>query len=604
MQVADETGALVLSVDSLMTRPVSKKALTAAAASTSPDGLFEMRWSPVHVPETAGSVSCARWDQVDPEADGSESAGGELPPVVVWEWVSDPEADVVESVHAATHRVLGVVQSWLASPRLARSTLVVVTHGAVGLPGEGVVDVAASAVWGLLRSAQAENPDRIVLVDTDAGTDASIVGVAESVGVGEPQLVVREGVVHAARLVRAAASAPVALGDEAGADRPGGVRGAEFAGLDGGAVIVTGGTGGVGGVLARRLVESHGAGCVVLAGRRGSAADGAAELVAELEAAGAVVRVVACDVSDRSAVADLMASVPEGFELRGVVHAAGVLDDGVIQSLTPERLDRVLAAKADAAWYLHEASRDLGLSLFAMVSSLSGVVGGPGQGNYAAANAFLDALAVHRRGLGLAGQSVSWGLWAEARGMGGRLGVEDVAKIRAGGVLPLSHSQAVGLFDAAVSAPVGHLIGVRWDLSALRRLAGAGELEPLLEELVPAVRRTAATGESVSQLVSRLRGVDQAEQSRLLVELVASHVAAVLGHDGADAVDAGTPIQNLGLDSLGGIQVRNRLQAATGLALPAILVYSNPTSEALAEHIHQRLISVSAEERELVEHGA
>jgi hypothetical protein len=264
----------------------------------------------------------------------------------------------------------------------------------------------------------------------------------------------------------------------------------------------------------------------------------------------------------------------------------------------------VLAAKADAAWYLHEATRDLGLSLFALVSSLSGVLGGPGQGSYAAANAFLDALAVYRRGLGLAGQSVSWGLWAEARGMGGRLGVESLAQMRAGGVLPLSNSQAVGLFDAAVSAPAGHLVGVRWDLSALRRLAGAGELAPLLGELVPAVRRIAAAGESVSQLVSRLQGVDQAQGRRLLVELVSSHVAAVLGHDRADAVDAGAPIQNLGLDSLGGIQVRNRLQAATGLALPAMLVYSNPTSEALAEHIHQRLIPASTEERELVESGA
>ncbi len=564
VRVADETGAPVLSVDSLVTRPVSKRALAAAASGAGPDGLFEVRWTPVPSSDHEG-VSWARWDDVDPEgpADG----------VVVWEWASEP--DVVGAVHAGTHQALAMLQAWLASERFARSTLMVVTRGAACLPGEVATDVAASAVWGLMRSAQAENPGRIVLVDTDAEGDVDVAGLLAA---DEPQLVVRGGAVHAARLARAAPPAD----------------GAEFAGLSGGAVIVTGGTGGVGGVLARRLVESHGAGCVVLASRRGATAEGAEELVAGLEAAGAVVRVVACDVSDRRAVAELVASVPDGFALRGVVHAAGVLDDGVIGSLTPERLDRVLAAKADAAWYLHEATKDLELDLFALVSSLSGVLGGPGQGNYAAANAFLDALATLRRASGLAGQSVSWGLWALDSGMTGHLGAGEVAVKREEGVLALGTGQALELFDAAVSAPAEHLVAVRWDLPALRKLAGAGELAPLLAELVPAVRRTAAAGESVSQLVARLRGADRAKRHDVLVELVSSHVAAVLGHERADAVDASVPIQNLGLDSLGGIKLRNRLQDATGLVLPAMLVYSNPTSEALAEHIHQQLIPASA----------
>ncbi len=581
VRVADETGALVLSVDSLVTRPVSRQALASAAASTGPDGLFEVRWTPV--PGAASeAVSCARWDEVDLGSEGGLDSA--VPSVVVWERVSGPDPDVVGEVRAGAHQALSVVRSWLASERFAGSTLVVVTRGAMALPGESVADVAASAVWGLVRSAQSENPGRIVLVDTDAETGAG--DVAGLVASDEPQLMVRGGVAHAARLARAVA--PPADG------------GAGLADLSGGAVIVTGGTGGVGKALARRLVESHGAGCVVLAGRRGAAVEGVPEFVDELEAAGAVVRVVACDVSDRSAVADLVASVPEGFVLRGVVHAAGVLDDGVIGSLTPERVDGVLAPKADAAWYLHEATKDLGLDLFALVSSLSGVLGTPGQGNYAAANAFLDALAVYRRESGLAAQSVSWGLWALDSGMTGHLGSEEVASTRKEGVLALGTDQAMGLFDAALSAPAAHLVGVRWDLSALRRLAGAGELAPLLAELVPAARRTAAAGESVSQLVSRLRGMDEAQQLRQLVELVSAQVAVVLGHDRADAVDAETPIQNLGLDSLGGIKLRNRLQAATGLVLPAMLVYSNPTSETLAEHIRQQLIPASTEERELV----
>ncbi|NKZ09055.1 SDR family NAD(P)-dependent oxidoreductase [Actinomadura latina] len=573
IQVADETGALVLTVDSLVTRPVSRQALATAAASAVPDGLFQVGWSPVSK-ETGEAVHWARWEDVDTES---------VPAVVVWEWTPRPEAEVVEAVHAATHQALEVLHSWLASPCFAGSRLVVVTRGAVARLDEQVVDVAGAAVWGLVRSAQAENPGRIMLVDTDTDLAASL-DVAD---MGEPQLVMRGGVAHAARLTRAAAT-----GEE------------RAAGLDGGAVIVTGGTGGVGGVLARRLVEAHGVGCVVLASRRGPAADGAQALVAGLEEAGAVVRVVACDVSDRSAVADLVASVPQEFELRGVVHAAGVLDDGVIGSLTPERMDRVLAAKADAAWFLHEATAEQELTLFAVVSSLSGVLGAPGQGNYAAANTFLDALAAHRRSLGLAGQSVSWGLWALDSGMTSRLGTDGVAQKRAEGVLALSTEHALELFDAAISAPAEHLVAVRWDMAALRRQAGAAELAPLLADLVPAARRTASAGESVSQLVSRLRAADQAERRRLLVELVSAHVAAVLGHERADAVDAGVPVQNLGLDSLGGIQVRNRLQAATGLALPAMLVYSNPTSEALAEHIHERLSSAFPKDSEPAEHGS
>ena len=590
IQVTDETGALALSIASLVTRPITTRALSAAAASAAPDGLFEVRWSPLPAPASE-IASYARWDEVDLR---SADTGGEPPSVVVWECASPPDGDVVGTVHAAAHQALEVVRSWLASTRFAESTLMVVTRGAVALHGETVADVPSSAVWGLVRSAQAENPGRLVLVDTDAGAD--VAGLAEA---GEPQLVVRGGVAHGARLVRAGASAALAATGEDAEN----TADAGFADLHGGAVIVTGGTGVVGSALARRLVESHGAGAIVLAGRRGPDAEGVTELVAELEAAGAAVRVVACDVSDRSAVAALVASVPDGFELRGVVHAAGVLDDGVIGSMTPERIDRVLAPKADAAWYLHEATKDLKLPVFSLVSSLAGVLGTPGQANYAAANTFLDALAAYRRGLGLSAQSVSWGLWALDSGMTGHLDSEERAGVRRGGVRALGTGQAMELFDAAMSAPAGHLVAARWDLSALREAAGDGELPPLLGELVPAARRNAAAGESVSQLVSRLRAADRAEQRRLLVELVCSHVAAVLGHDRADAVDPAKPIQDLGLDSLGGIKVRNRLQAATSLALPAMLLYSNPTSETLAEHIHERLILASTGERKPADSG-
>ncbi|WP_269435932.1 beta-ketoacyl reductase, partial [Planomonospora sphaerica] len=256
-------------------------------------------------------------------------------------------------------------------------------------------------------------------------------------------------------------------------------------------MLVTGGTGGLGALVARHLVVEHGVRHLVLTSRRGLQAPGAVELAAELTALGARVTVAACDVADRQALADLLAGVPVEYPLRGVVHAAGVLDDGVVAALTPERIDAVLRPKADAAWYLHELTADLGLSAFVLFSSLAGTLGNAGQGNYAAANAFLDGLAAHRRARGLAAQSVAWGLWAGG-GMGAGLEAAQVRRMAGMGMGALAPEQGLALLDAAAGADAAAVVAVRLDV---RVLAGAGAgLPSVFAGLVPVARRRAAGG--------------------------------------------------------------------------------------------------------------
>ncbi|MGW4278198.1 beta-ketoacyl reductase, partial [Streptomyces seoulensis] len=344
-----------------------------------------------------------------------------------------------------TAGVLSVVQSFLAESR--GGWLVVVSRGAVSVGGAvegdvvgdggGVVDPVGAAVWGLVRSVQAESPGRVVLVDVGVGGVVPGGGVlAGVVALGEPQVALRSGGVFVPRLVRAG----VSVGGVAG--------GVVF--RRGGTVLVTGGTGALGAVVARHLVAVHGVRSLVLAGRRGVDAVGVVELRAELERAGAEVVVEACDVADREAVVGLLGRVPVGAPLSGVVHVAGVLDDGVVGGLTPERLAGVFRPKVDAALVLHEVTRDLGLDAFVLYSSASGVLGGAGQGNYAAANAFLDAFARWRRCQGLPGVSLAWGLWGESSAMTGSLGRSDQARMRRSGIRALSVEEGMALFDAGL----------------------------------------------------------------------------------------------------------------------------------------------------------
>ncbi|HZN19848.1 MAG TPA: SDR family NAD(P)-dependent oxidoreductase, partial [Micromonosporaceae bacterium] len=353
----------------------------------------------------------------------------------------------------------------------------------------------------------------------------------------------------------------------------------------GGTVLVTGGTGTLGALLARHLVTTHGVRDLVLTSRRGLDTPGAAELQAALAGLGARVTIAACDAADRKALAALLDEVPD---LTGVVHAAGALDDATIASLTPEHIDRVLRPKVDAALHLHELTQGRDLAMFTLYSSAAGVLGGAGQGNYAAANAFLDALAEQRRAAGLPATSLAWGYWAQDSGMTGHLDRADVARMGRSGVLPLTSQQGLALFDAAHDLDGGLLVPVRLDLAALRARAAAGVLPALLRGLVRAGARRAAdagNGAGSAGLARRLAGLTGPERDRAVLDVVLSHTATVLGHTSASAVKADRGFLELGFDSLTAVELRNRLGVATGLRLPATLVFDHPSPAALARHL-------------------
>ena len=365
-----------------------------------------------------------------------------------------------------------------------------------------------------------------------------------------------------------------------------------------GTVVITGGTGMAGSALARHLVANHDARHLLLISRRGPDSAGAAELAAELSAAGAEVSLVACDAADRAALAKVIADIPVQHPLSAVIHAAGVLDDAVVTSLTPERVDAVLRAKVDAAWNLHELTQDSNVSAFVMFSSMAGLVGSSGQANYAAANSFLDALAAHRRAHGLPAMSLGWGLWDQASEMTGGLDDAGRARLARTGVKALSSVDALQLFDTAMVVDEPFLLPAHIDTAALR--ANAAVVPPMFVDLInaPARRRvddSLAASKSKSALAQRIHGLPEAEQDAVLLDLVRSHIATVLGNTTPEAIDPDKAFQELGFDSLTAVEMRNRLKAATGLALSPTLIFDYPTPSRLASYFRTELAGVPQE---------
>ncbi|MEW2573607.1 type I polyketide synthase [Streptomyces sp. NPDC047070] len=539
LRLTDTTGRPVARVESLVLRPVSADGLV--RTDVSHDSLFELTWTPVEPGGTAAATVVHR------------CVGG----------------TTAEAVHAETASVLDILRSWLAEDR-DDAVLSVVTRGAVSVAGEDVTDLAGAAVWGLVRSAQTENPGRVVLIDLDPGdTGHASVDPGPLVATGEAQIAMRSGTLHRPRLTRVTA-------DRTGAEAPSTVFGDRP-----GAVLVTGGTGTLGSLVARHLVTSHGVTELLLTSRRGPDAPGAAELAAELTELGARVEVAACDTADR----DALAAVLAGRILAGVVHTAGVLDDGIISSLTPEKMAAVMRPKVDAALNLHELTAGQELSAFVLFSSAAGVTGGAGQGNYAAANSFLDGLAALRRARGLPAQSLAWGLWEEASGMTGALDETDVAGMQRDGVLPIASHEGLALLDAAGRLDRAFLAPVRLDLTGQRR----SDLPYLMRDLVPGPARrvveTAAAPEPAESLRDRLATLSPARREQALLDIVRTQAAATLGFADADEVDAERSFRDMGFDSLAAVRFRNALGEAVGERLPATLVFDHPTALVLTRHL-------------------
>ncbi|MGZ4578791.1 MAG: SDR family NAD(P)-dependent oxidoreductase, partial [Mycobacterium sp.] len=368
-----------------------------------------------------------------------------------------------------------------------------------------------------------------------------------------------------------------------------------------GTVLITGATGMAGSALARHVVTRHDARNLVLVSRRGLDAPGAAELVTELSAAGARVQVVACDAADREALAKVIADISVQQPLSGVIHAAGVLDDAVISSLTSERVEAVLRAKVDAAWNLHELTRDLDVSAFVMFSSMAGLAGASGQANYAAANSFLDGLAVHRRAHGLPAMSLAWGLWDQASAMTGALGAADRARLGRDGIVAMSSDEALELMDTALIVDEPFLLPAHIDLAALRVKFDGGTLPPMFVDLINAPTRrqvddSLAAAKSKSALLQRLEGLPEDEQQAVLLDLVRSNIAIVLGNSSPESIDPDRAFQELGFDSLTAVEMRNRLKSATGLALSPTLIFDYPNSAALAGYMHRELVGASEQQ--------
>ncbi|WP_367127415.1 type I polyketide synthase [Saccharothrix sp. HUAS TT1] len=490
---------------------------------------------------------------------------------------ADDGVDPATATHTAVERVLRELQDWLADDRFAGSHLVVVTTNAQapragGRPAR--TDLAGAAVWGLVRTAQAEHPGRLTLLDLD-GTPESDLAVPAVLRTAEPQLVIRAGEVLVNRLVRAGAPDPAT---------------AEPVFAPGGTVLITGGSGALAEVTARHLVEAHGVRRLLLVSRRGAEAPGVTELVAELAAHGADVGVAVGDVADRDEVAALLAAVPAEHPLTAVIHTAGVVDGGVVGALTPRSVHAVLRPKVDAAWHLHELTAHLDLGAFVLYSSVSGILGNPGQANYGAANSFLDALADVRRAAGLPVTSLAWGLWELPDGMAGALGHHDRARFAGSGIAPLSPEQGLAAFDDALAADLAVVAPVVLDMRALRSRARSGELDYVLRDVVDAsplrhAADRATTAPADVALAERLAPLGEADRRRVVRDVVAGCVAAVLGYGPGERVDPGRPFKDLGFDSLTAVELRNRLASATGLRLPATLVFDRPTPLALADHL-------------------
>ncbi|ROO86840.1 acyl transferase domain-containing protein [Actinocorallia herbida] len=566
--LTDRDGAPVASIESIAVRDLARASLL---GTSRPHALHRLTWtdralvSPGRPVVWAMLGPCPHPEPGVPGYDGlaalrrAVASGAPVDAVLAHQGPAEG-ADPVAGAHEAAGRCLSLVREWLADGTGSTAPLVIVTRGAVAATEADAPDPGAAALWGLVRSAQAEYPGRIVLVDADTeqvGPDA----LSPLLGADEPQAALRAGRILLPRLTR------VSVAD--GGTPPGWAPH--------GTVLITGGTGALGSAVARHLAASHGVTRLLLVGRGGEDAPGAARLRADLAELGATARIAACDVADRRALAALLAEVPAAHPLTAIVHTAGEADDRPLAAMTPDLLTTALRPKADAARHLHDLTRDADLRAFVLFSSVTGIVGGPGQAGHAAANAFLDGLALHRRARGLPATSLAWGRWDVEGGI-------DAGESPAG-FLPVAVAEGLELLDAALAADRPALVVAPLDLSAVR-----ADPPPLFQDLVPATDARAVPARASRWLAEVTdAAMTDAERGRRVLDLVRAEAAAVLGLREPAAVDVRLRFRDLGFDSLTAVALRNRLGAACAVRLPVTAVFDHPTPAALADFLRTRI---------------
>ncbi|MFI5784020.1 SDR family NAD(P)-dependent oxidoreductase [Nocardia sp. NPDC051570] len=538
VRLFDPAGKPVAVVESVRLRTVTLDSL----AEPQTGDLFEMIWEPTILPDIASAEPTADVLLLAPASAGTTS---------------------VQAAREVAAQALTAMQDRIERSSDTETPMVLVTRNAVdfGVGQDNSPDLAHAGIWGMTRSASAEHPGRLVLVDID-DDPASLAVLPAAIATGASELALRAGNAYLPRLVETSPGrSPWPLNPR-------------------GTVLITGGTGTLGRLIARHLITEHGATRLILCGRSTPADLG------ELAEPGAEVTVAACDAADRDALAAVLANIPVDHPLTAVIHAAGVLDDGLISAMTPDRFDTVFRPKVDAAWHLHELTAELELDAFVLFSSAASMLGGAGQANYAAANGFLDALAVHRRSRGLPAQSLAWGLWHTESGMAGALGETELHRLRREGVEPLSVTAALALFDRALATDRAVLLPMR-----VRRSETAVALLRTAAE--PAARRRAgARSETANQpetLAQQLIGLSATAAEEILLAAVRAHVADVLGYAGIDAIGADRGFGDMGIDSLAALEVRNRIGAQTGLRLSATIMFDYPNPAALAGHLAEEV---------------
>ena len=472
------------------------------------------------------------------------------------------------ATRAVAEQGLRFLRAWLDDPHTADVELVLITRGA--LRPRVDADLAYAPLVGMVRSARSEYPERSLRVADVGSADPTRAQILHGLEVQqEPEILWSESTILVPRLSRVSE-----LGDT---PRP-------FA-ADG-TVLITGGTGELGRALSLHLVRTHGVRHLVLTSRRGNTGM-APTFIAEVEAAGAQsVRVVACDVSNAVELSRALATIPSTHALTGVFHLAGVLDDGLLVSQTPERLRHVMAPKVDGAWYLHELTRDQDLSAFVLFSGLAGTLGGPGQSNYAAANTFLDGLAELRRSQGLVGASLAWGLWRQSHGgMAADLNEADLARLARNGVSALSAEAGFELLDAALRSSAIRLVPARLELAQMRRNLEGAAAPALLRTLLPQGARRGLAPRRGRAFAETLAGLSETERLARVRELVRREVSAVLGVSEARSINANKGFSELGVDSLMALELSRRLQQRTGLNTPKTLTFDHPNVDSVCHWV-------------------